>query len=209
MRRWSWLVVLWLLAVLPVGVEAEYARARAESVIVANNGLIRIQNVVETSTDGGVVRKVFNLKQNFKEKLQEIKDTRKKQILEKINNRICVVNKNRLVLATKHLDKIEEILDKVASRSAGIEEAITIARQTISEARTAITTQSEKDCTIAISGDELKLGVEVRSAVGTFGDELKAVHTKIKDARMATAVVIQKLALILGGEVPPKLKEVD
>jgi hypothetical protein len=216
------------LILAPAGAAAEYAEARAESVVRTNNGETIIRHEVSVATGGGGWRRIINirptltqlreeLKLRWQERLGEIKDARKKQILERVNNRICEVNKNRMRVAVRHLDRISEVIDRVASRSAqakangkdttGVEAAVTVARQKVTEAREAIAVQEGRSCTLTITGVEEKLGEEISEAVKAFEKELMAVHQKMKDARFAAASAVQKLAMLLGVEIPPKLKE--
>ncbi len=228
MRKGFVVSALVFLVLSPAGAAAEYAEARAESVVIANNGETVIRHEVSVATGGGSWRRIIDirptltklreeLRLRWQERLGEIKDARKKQILERVNNRICNTNQNRVEIAARHLDRISEVLDRVASRSAqakangkdtaGVETAVATARQKISEARVAITAQEGRSCTLIISGIEENLGKEVSEAVKAFEKEMLAIHQKVKDARFAAVSAVQKLALLLGVEIPPKLKE--
>jgi uncharacterized coiled-coil DUF342 family protein len=228
MKKWLILTGLALVAVFPVRAAAEYAEARAETRVESNTGQVIINHAVSVATSGGMlqqreeirnnVREKFqDLKQLWQEKLQQIKDGRKRTLLERVNNRICQLNQSRTAVMNQHLDTMEQILKRVETKAgelksqgkdiSSIESAIADARNKISEARAAVENQSGRVCTINITGDQIKLGQEVQTAVRDFGGELSAVHQKIKDARTAVAGAIQKLAIVLGVEVPPKIQE--
>lgn len=128
----------------------------------------------------------------FKEKLSELKDDRRKKILEKADVRIEALNK-------KHTTKMNEILvllndvlvrldGKVASATAtgkdttSASTAIATARTTVSTAQTAVSEQSAKDYTPTIT-DEASLGSVMSATMKTFNSDLKAVHKLVMNAK--------------------------
>jgi ribosome-associated translation inhibitor RaiA len=137
--------------------------------------------------------------------------------VEKLNNRICTINKNRTTIMTSHLDRMAAILDRVMERAnaakakgkdiATVEAAVATARGKIAEARTAVQAQSQKECVMSISGADTTIGSEVRNAISEYAAQLKEVRAKVIAARQAVSQAIRALAAVMGEKISVELKE--
>lgn len=143
----------------------------------------------------------------FQQKLQTIRDTRKKTIVEKIDARIATTNKNATDKMTLALDKLSAILTKLSQRSttlkaagkntAGAESLITLANSAINTAKTAVAAQALKQYDITITTDQ-NLKMNVGTVVSQFRLDLQAVHKTVVDAKQAVQKAATELARITG-----------
>ncbi len=144
-------------------------------------------------------------REDFQNRLDTIKDERKKEIVENLDNRFSTVNTNRTTAMSNHVAKMEEVITKISEtlseRSAQgvnvsqVQTALSAAQVSVSAAKTAVTTQAGKEYIIGVTTeDKLKDSVErVRTLLET---DLKATQEKVKKAREDLASVIQSIARI-------------
>ncbi len=143
--------------------------------------------------------------QTFKAKLDLIKDQKKKELTDKINNKIADLNK-------KYTDKFMEVLDKLsnilttltdkanAAKAAGKDttnlfNAITSAQNKITAAKTAVLDQAGTNYVAQISGDAT-LFTSVGQIVRQFEADIIAVKNIVLDARQAVMNVVTQLAKV-------------
>ena len=119
----------------------------------------------------------------FKAKLAKIKDEKKQKIVEKLDARFNEVNLKRTTQMTKHLDKMSEILTKIAGDTASASSAIQTARD-------AVTTQAAKTYVITIS-TEANLKMDVGKVRSQLEMDLRAVHKLVVAARRAVREAIK------------------
>jgi len=155
-----------------------------------------------------------------KKKIQELKDTKKREAATKIVAQLDRINKNWTDHFTKVLDRLDAVLQKIKSRSekaaangkdiSTVTTAITDAQAKIDAARTAVAAQAQKtyvlDTTVIVdpntSGqDNLMAGL--RTQFKTLKEQLHKDLTTLrdgamKDARKAVADVLLKLSNIPG-----------
>lgn len=151
-------------------------------------------------------------REQFRLKLQNIEDVRKKTIAEKVNTLMCSTRDNRVRAMTSHLQTMTNILTRVEERAneaqtrgkdiTTITAAIATAHQAIADAQTSVAALSSFACDLAISGDETKLGPEIKTARTALQTQIQATYVKISSARKAVGEAIRTLARVLGEPVP-------
>lgn len=145
----------------------------------------------------------------FVEKLKVIRDERKKQIVEKLENRMNEINQNRTAQMLKHLDKMTEILNRIEQKgNEGIrgnkgefEAAVAAARTAIEAARQAVEAQAGKTYAPNVV-DEATLRGVVGASMSQLQQDLKAVREKILLAKKAVMDAALALARARGNVTP-------
>ena len=146
-------------------------------------------------------------REEFRTRLSTIRDAKKKTIVERIDQRIAQINANRTGIMTRHLTKIEEILDRIEARALEVEKtgkeisavktAIATARTAIATAKTTVTTQAAKTYTIDITTED-KLDSAASAARTAFAKDLQAAHQTVVTARKSVRDVLKALANVVG-----------
>lgn len=130
--------------------------------------------------------------EEFKTKLEELRNGRKKEIIERLDARISQVNTNRMVKISDSLDRLQTILNSVSSKSATLTstdktlltQAIADAQEALDEAQTAVDTQAEKDYVFTIT-DDSQLRVSIGTTVSQFTRDMRDTHKKVVEAKQA------------------------
>jgi Tfp pilus assembly protein PilN len=143
----------------------------------------------------------------LKERLQIVKDERKRAIAENIDKRISEVNQKWVAHWSRTLDRLSAILDKIETRaqSSGAADtdafylALAGAREAIDNAQVAVTTQEGKTYEIVFT-DEAILGQAIRSTIADFHNDLKLTQAAVKEAKDATVMVLRHLKDVVGQE---------
>ena len=148
-----------------------------------------------------------NERENFRSKLNSIRDEKKKAIIDRTDKRIVEINVNRTGIMLRHLTKIEETLNKVETRTnnvaatgkdvTAVRTAITTARTAIATARTAINAQAAKTYTIDVTTED-KLGAAASSTRTAFAKDLQAAHQSVVTTRKSVRDVLKTLANVVG-----------
>ena len=156
----------------------------------------------ETATRSGKMNR-----EEFRTRLFAIRDEKKKAIVERIDQRIAQINANRTGIMTRHLTKIEEILDRIEARTntvaasgkdvATVRTAIATARTAITTAQTTVNAQAAKSYTINITTED-KLGSAASAARTAFAKDLQAAHQTVVTARKSVRDVLKALANVVG-----------
>lgn len=164
---------------------------------------------VEDEDEGSQVS--LNKREEFKTKLGEIKDEKKKEKLSNLDENLSKVNANAVSRWGKVLERLEAIVAKIKTRTdeasaqgkdvTGILSAIAIAEAKIAEAKSAVADQSNNAYVIVI-GSESNLGQSVKSTISTLKTDLKAVEAKVKAAKEAVADVFKALKAVVGTTEP-------
>lgn len=146
-------------------------------------------------------------------KLNNIRDERKKQTVEHIYTAANKLNERMTDHFTNVLDQIDEMLDRVESRTSKAETngldvstvkpEITNAQNAIAAARAAVETQAEKVYAVQTTGNETTLRSEVGKTRQALHEDLTAVHDMVKAARDAVRKAAVTLAQI------PRVDEVE
>ena len=155
---------------------------------------INVTQVEKRNIRQNVKERVTIKREEFKEKLQDLKDKKKKGIVERVDNKITTLNKKHTNRFNKLLKKLSSILDRIESKvdelegegtdvsTVGVE--VQIARDAIGVAQREITEQAGKDYVIEIN-TESNLGEVVSSAFKEFRDNMKVLQDSVKVARDA------------------------
>ena len=128
-------------------------------------------------------------REEFKEKLQTVRDERKKKIVERADAKLTEINKRRTDAMVRHLDKMGEILAKVKVRGGDT----TAAEAAVVEARSAVAAQAAKTYTITVSTED-KLRINVGETMKVLTTDLRNLHEgKIVPARKAVSDAIKSV----------------
>ncbi len=119
------------------------------------------------------------IKEEFKIKLQSLKNPEKKKLAEKIDNNLTAINEKRTQQMLKTLDRLDSILLKIKAKRASAsasganftksDAAIASAASALTEARTAVVTQSQKTYAPAAVSD-----TTIKQSMGTSMKQLQA-----------------------------------
>lgn len=141
----------------------------------------------------------------FMTKLAEMKDEKKKVIAERVENNLTTVNTNRTTAMGNHLTTMSAILGRISEKAEKTEKdttklltLIADAEKKISEAMTAVSAQAAKTYSITITQGETNLKSDATSIRIALSDDLKAVHEKVKAARVSVLAAIKELGSLLG-----------
>lgn len=155
-------------------------------------------------------------REEFRTKLDSIRDEKKKAIVDRVDKRIAQINTNRTGIMTRHLTKIEEILNRIEVRALEAEKngkdiiavktAITSARTAITSAKTTIATQAAKTYVIDIT-TEANLGSAVSSVRTAFAKDLQTAHQTVVTARKSVRDVLTALAKVVGEKLPESTEQ--
>jgi len=143
-------------------------------------------------------------REELKTRLEKIKNENKKRIVERVAQQVDELNERMVKHFSEVLDKLEKTLVNIKSRidkakargldTASAEALIGSAEDAIAGARAAIEAQSAKTYTPEISGEEMKLKVEVGQARQVLHNDISSVREKVRVAyeavrNIATALV--------------------
>jgi hypothetical protein len=136
------------------------------------------------------------------ERLQQIKDQRKQQIVLRLNERFENLNKITTTHFNEVLGKLEKVLERIGTRADKVQSrgldvsavrlAIADAQKAIAEAKTAVAAQAAKTYPLAIT-TENKLREEIKIVRDSLHTDLKTTRTKVVSARDA----VHKAAITL------------
>jgi len=145
----------------------------------------------------------------LKEQLRLLEDQRKVPIVERIYNNLNRLNDQIVTQLLAKIDQIEEVLERVKSRTdkaqeadldvSGVREAIAVAEAAIKKARTTAETQAGKIYEIVIS-DEANLRTDVKPGRDQLQSDLEALRQQVVLAREAVREAITALAQVRGIE---------
>jgi len=145
-------------------------------------------------------------KAEFEEQLQTLKDETKKQIAEKISERLTTSNTNATNRMFEIIDKLNEIMLRIEAKVTdakinGInttvqEEGIQNAKLAIQGASDAITEQAAKEYIITV-GDDTTLRNDVGTVVSQQKQDLRTTYELVRSARQAVRQVAKSLKDLL------------
>ncbi len=148
-------------------------------------------------------------RESLKIRLEKIKDERKKESVEKIDQRIDALNEKMMRHFSSVLNKLEDMLIKITERAdrASVERGLDVssvrssidnAHVVIASARSAIESQLGKTYAVSITTEE-NLRIDVGKTRQVFGadlakvrDSVKSAHSAVKDAVVALAQISVK-----------------
>lgn len=145
-------------------------------------------------------------KAEFEEQLQTLKDETKKQIAEKISERLTTSNTNATNRMFEIIDKLNEIMLRIEAKvtdakTNGIDttvqdEGIQNAKLAIQGASDAITEQAAKEYIITV-GDDTTLRNDVGTVVSQQKQDLRTTYELVRSARQAVRQVAKSLKDLL------------
>ena len=146
-------------------------------------------------------------REEFKEKIAQIKDARKKNLVERISNNITNSNTKLTSKMAQALTRMENILTNLKNKStvfkaagedtAALETAIAEAGQAITTAQSAVNTQAQKEYAETISDENILRSV-IGKMVSQFRLDISTTHKTVVDAKQAVSKAISEAAK-LGG----------
>jgi hypothetical protein len=143
----------------------------------------RVQNTIEKRQEIRETKRA-----EFQTRLATVKDEKKKQILEHINDQINQLNERATTAMTNHLERIQALLNKIKERVPTVDTAAAQAK--IDTAKAAVETQADKVYTIEFT-NETAIRAGASDAKTKFRQDLKAVRDLVQAARQAVVDVLQ------------------
>ncbi|MBI2430748.1 MAG: hypothetical protein HYV39_01895 [Candidatus Levybacteria bacterium] len=144
-------------------------------------------------------------RETLKIKIEKIKDERKKTIVERIDNKLSIVNTNRTDRMLEHLEKLSSILEEIKERAVltkadgkdttAVDTAISAAQNTITNAQNAVVTQAGKEYIITITTEQA-LKNTIGKTVSQLQQDLKVTYKAVVDAKQAVQAAARELAKI-------------
>jgi len=155
-----------------------------------------------------VIDKVETKRQEFRDKLAEIRDGRKQKILENLDTRIVSVNTKWVNNWNNVLTRLSGILAKIELRSddAGVQAQVDEAKVAIELAQNAVNEQAGKTYVFEI-GEEETLGDNASETLSVFHADLRKVHALVKEARSETVDALRLLKGLSEGKEREKNEE--
>lgn len=129
-----------------------------------------------TSTQSAEVRRM-----EFKDRLSEIKDERKRLIVQNVSLRFTNVKNKWVEHWNKILDRLGAVLDKIETEF-GSNDATAEAQTAISEAQALVDALSDKEYDIVFE-EETTLKTDMQSLVSEFKNDLKTTKEAVKNAK--------------------------
>ena len=126
----------------------------------------------------------------FKIKVQAIKDQRRKTLVQNIDARIAEVNKRITDNFTDTLNRLQTYITKAsqATQDPKVLSDINNAQDAINLAKTAVSNQAGKVYTMQIT-DDLSLRLNAQTTVGQFRQDILATYKTVVDAKTAVLSV--------------------
>lgn len=134
------------------------------------------------------IEQIQTRRQEFKERMNQIRDEKKKEILEHISRQLTLINDRVTKAMLRHLERLQALLDKIKDRVPEIDTGGAQAK--IDEAKAAVGAQAAKEYIIEFN-DEAGLRVGASAAKQQLRADLKAVREKIQLARQAVVNVLK------------------
>lgn len=145
--------------------------------------------------------------QDFREKIKTIRDTRKKQLVLRIDDRIATSNANLTNKMSEALKRMSFFLTNLATKSSALkasgkdttalDAAIANAQTAITTAQAAVDTQKAKTYTAEITDDSLLKGA-IGQMVSGFRLDIMATYKTVIDAKQAVMKAVSELAQLNG-----------
>lgn len=157
-------------------------------------------------------------KNNFREKMAAIKDTRKKALVEKISSNIAVQNTRFTTKLTNALTRMSDALTSMKNKSAALkisgknttslDTAIAAAEAVIANAKTQVAAQAEKAYTAEIADDATLKNV-IGQMFQQFRKDIQATHQLVISAKNAVIAAAKELSKIDGENTATGSANVD
>lgn len=144
-----------------------------------------------------------------REKLNAIRDERKKAMVERVDEKISAMNQTHTARFSTVLEKLMMILNKISDRAqnvkkipagistSAVDSAIADAKTAIDAAKAAVATQAAKSYIIEVAS-EAALRTTVGSVVSMFRKDIRDVHKNVVDAKQAVQRAEKELVKVRG-----------
>ena len=191
-KKFASLVLIFLLvALLPSFVNAQTSNlpSRLKQKVKDNDSIIR--------KEGRISRKVSQIKEGtkaivqakrdeFKTRIQTIKDEKKKALVARIDGKLSEVNIKHTDRFSQVLTKLQTHLDKISqtAKDKKVLADVGIAQASIDAAETAVANQAAKTYTIQIT-TETALRLNVGTTTSQLRQDLMSTHKLVVDAKQA------------------------
>lgn len=159
--------------------------------------VIRADDEVETTTESteseaarerlqGTEDEREERRLEFQTKLEEMKDVRKKAMIERVDEKINNFNERHSTKLQTALGRMQSVLDGIATKAATLNDsqldtAIETAQASIDAAEELVTTQLETEYFIDLE-NETQVRTAAQAAFTQFRTDLQELHTAVKDA---------------------------
>lgn len=147
------------------------------------------------------------MRENLENKLDDLKDERKKELVLKIDDKIASISSKRVAMMLHSLDQMSEVLKKIEEKATALKQggvdtttvdsAITNANKALKDAYTIVKAQAEKTYSLQVS-DPNSVKTDVGSTVRQMESDLRTAHKAVMNAKQAivkAAVELRKLWL--------------
>ncbi|MEK7526705.1 MAG: hypothetical protein AAB546_04475 [Patescibacteria group bacterium] len=168
------------------------------------NQLKSLQEKTKESTTEGKVKE-----KEFKTKVAQIEDTKKQQIVLKIDANIVKLNQKWLAQWEKTLERLSQLLTKIEARgqtlssqgkdTTDLQTAIESAKQAIEDAEVKLAEQAVKTYIVEIT-EEKNLGLNVKTTINTFHNDIRNTKESIQIAKKAVTKALASLKEISAKE---------
>ncbi|OGH20612.1 MAG: hypothetical protein A3D74_04365 [Candidatus Levybacteria bacterium RIFCSPHIGHO2_02_FULL_37_13] len=134
-------------------------------------------------------------KDEFKLRLQTIRDQKKKLIVEKLDTKLATVNRNAVARFTSVLEKLQAILNRIIGKAntPSFNAATASAQLAINNATAIVASQSAMVYVIQIAS-EFALKTNVGSSASELRLDLRDARKAIVDAKQAVMNAVKELA---------------
>ena len=179
------------------------AFAREEN---ANRGPTTSLNAKNKNTEAKDLREDLKAsasatRQQFKERLQTIKNDAKRQIIEKLTEKMNRVNSRRVDHWRKILARLTDILDRIKAtdkHSSELDAAVSQAEVKLASASAAVEAQSTREYTVNIAS-ESALKINAGKAISAEQHDFQSVLKQINDAKQSVHKALMLLKRTFGG----------
>ena len=196
-----------------VGTEEEVNANLDETITVTTKPRTATRIPTKTTTPGQAKSNIMELRKEakekfqaqreaFQEKLKEIKEIRKQNIIERVDEKINSLNERHMTRLDNHLTRMTTVLERIEDKAGeatedttALDTAIVKAKDAITEAQAAVEAQAGKEYIIEFD-DETEVGTAVRSLFATFKSDVKKVHELVKDAHTSVVDAAKALAKV-------------
>ncbi len=153
-------------------------------------------------------QKAKEKQEEFQLRLRQIKDERKRNLVERINQRILMMNQDYTRKFASVLDKLQSILERISQKAeeiapegqetTALKTAIDQAELMIKVAREKVAAQALKQYLIQLPQEERGLKDAVGQTVSQFRNDLRDVWQAVIKAKQAVSQAAKELAKVLG-----------
>lgn len=151
-------------------------------------------------------------REELREKLQTIKDAKKKEVVENLDSKLAMVNNKWVSHWNDMLSRLNSLLEKVDSKAQEfasreidvilVNAAIESAQARLADAQNAVNSQAGKNYVTQIT-TEGKLGTDVKTTTSQFRTDINSTKEKIYLARKAVEEAIKAIKNLGSGLPKP------